>query len=186
MITLDMRNEACPKPVIETKRALDSNTDTICTIVDNITAVENITKMTDDLGCQIEVTKSSDSLYYVYTSSDEIKINNTKFENILVLNSEYMGEDKELGSNLMQACIHTLCDIDTIPRTIILYNSGVKLFEKNENIYNDLKNLESLGVEIVSCGACITYYDIKNHIGTITNMYDILQRLTTEEKIIYV
>ncbi len=186
MITLDMRKKACPQPVIETKRALDSETQTICTIVDNITAVENITKMANDLGCQLEVTKSSDTLYYVYISNDEIKINNVKFENVLVLRSEFMGENKELGASLMQACIHTLCDIDTIPKTIILYNSSVKLFEKSENIYNDFKNLENMGVEILSCGACISHYDVKKHVGKITNMYEILQILSSDQKIMYI
>lgn len=187
MITIDMRNKACPQPVIETKRALDKNVGTICTIVDNVTAVENITKMVNDLNCQIEVNKASDNLFYVYVANDgNLKISNTTFKNILVLKSEFMGEDPEIGTNLMQACIHTLCDIDNIPKTIILYNSAVKLFEKSENIYNDFKNLEQMGVEIISCGACITHFGIEKNIGSITNMYEILQRLSSDEKIIYV
>ncbi|MFV0424831.1 MAG: sulfurtransferase-like selenium metabolism protein YedF [Bacilli bacterium] len=187
MITLDMRKKACPQPVIETKRALDANTDTICTIVDNITAVENITKMAKDLNCQIEVTKSNDTLFYVYTSNTgDLKITEINFKNVLVLNSEFMGENQELGASLMQACIHTLCDIDNIPKTIVLYNSAVKLFENNENIYNDFENLEKMGVEIISCGACINFYNITKNVGRITNMYEILQILSSDEKIIYV
>ncbi|MFV0498806.1 MAG: sulfurtransferase-like selenium metabolism protein YedF [Bacilli bacterium] len=186
MITLDMRNKACPQPVIETKRELDNNNETVCTIVDNIIAVENITKMIKDINGKVEVSKTSDTLYYVYCSTTDLNIKKTNFKNILVFNSEFMGENKELGANLIQACIHTLCDIDNIPKTIILYNSAVKLFENNDNIYNDFKSLEKMGVNIISCGACIKYFDVKNNIGSVTNMYEILQLITSEEKVIYV
>ncbi len=187
MITIDMRNKACPAPVVETKRALDKSDDTICTIVDNKIAVENITKMIEDLGCQIEVTESNENLFYVYTSkSGKLEINNVEFKNILVLRSEFMGEDASIGESLMQACIHTLNDLNTIPKKIVLYNSSVKLFEKSEAILNDFKNLESMGVEIISCGACINHYGIKNNVGKITNMYEILNILTSDEKIIYI
>lgn len=186
MITLDMRGKVCPQPVIETKRALDINDETICTIVDNITAVENITKMANDLKISVESTKSNDQLFYVYTSKDsDIIINNIELKNTLVLRSQFMGQDHELGSNLMQACIHTLQDINNIPKTIILYNSAVNLFN-NESIRNDFVTLENMGVEIISCGACIDFYTIDNNVGRITNMYEILQILSSDEKLIYV
>lgn len=184
MITLNMIGMACPKPVLETKKHLSSN-ETICTIVDNEVAVENIKKLATDLNACFEFKKSSENLFYVYTSLTEMKISTTvKLCNTLVINSEFMGQDEIIGKNLMQAAIHTLADIDTIPKTIILYNSGVKLFQ-NEAIFNDFKHVESLGVEIISCGACVEYFDINNVVGSITNMYEILRKVTSEDKIIY-
>ncbi len=187
MKTLDMRKRTCPIPVIETKKALDIHDETICTVVDNKIAAENIKRMANDIGASVEVRESSNELFYVYTTlTGEIEMETVNLKNILVLNSEFMGQDPEIGANLMQACIHTLADIDTIPEYIILYNSAVKLFEGNQSIYNDLLHLSNLGVKIVSCGACIEHYSITKNIGEITNMYSILQLITKAEKVIYV
>ncbi len=187
MITLDMKGKACPIPVIETKKALNNNSDTICTIVDNSIAVENIIKMAKDINANVEVNTVSETLHYIYTSLDtDIVINPVSFKNTLVINSEFMGEDPVIGANLIQACIHTLSDLDTIPKQIIFYNSAVKLFEKSEHIYNDLTHLHSLGVELISCGACINHYGITKNIGRTTNMYEIMQILTSDSKIVYI
>lgn len=187
MKTLDMRNKTCPIPVIETKKALDSSDETICTIVDNKIASENIKRMAEDLNASIEIQHSANNLYYVYTKLEgELQFQKLDLKNTLVINSEYMGQESVIGANLMQACLHTLSDIDVIPEYIILYNSGVKLFEKSEAMYNDLLHLSNLGVKIVSCGACIEYFNINNTIGEITNMYHILQLITKSEKVMYI
>ncbi len=187
MKTLDMRNKTCPIPVIETKKALDISDETICTVVDNKIASENVERMAIDIGASVEVKESSNNLFYVYTTlNGTIETDTFNLKNVLVLNSEFMGQDPEIGANLMQACIHTLSDIDVIPEYIILYNSAVKLFETNENIYNDLLHLSNLGVNIISCGACIEHYNITKNIGEITNMYNILQLLTKADKVVYV
>ncbi len=139
-----------------------------------------------DINAKFEVTPSQNDTFYVYTTKEgEIQINNVELKNILVINSEFMGQDHQLGETLMQACIHTLCDIDIIPEKIILYNSGVKLLTKNEQITNDLKSLKNLGVEIIACGACIEHYSINSDIARITNMYDILQTTTKATKVMY-
>ncbi len=112
-------------------------------------------------------------------------MNGQNLKNILVINSEYMGEEQTIGANLMQAAIHTLCDIDSIPSKIIFYNSGVKLFEKNESIYNDLKYLESVGVEFYLCKTCVDYFNVENHLGKVTNMFEILSLINGDDKVIY-
>ncbi len=187
MKTIDMRKRTCPIPVIETKKALESSDETVCTVVDNKIASENIEKMALDIGASVEIRASENNLFYVYTKLEgELKIEAINLKNILVLNSEFMGEDATIGASLMQACIHTLSDIDQIPEYIIMYNSAVKLFENNKTIYNDLLHLANLGVKIISCGACIEHYNITKNIGEITNMYNILQMITKAEKVIYI
>ena len=44
---------------------------------------------------------------------------------------------------------------------------------------NDIKVLEENGVEIVSCGACLDFYNLKESVkvGSIGNMYDIVDSL---------
>ena len=45
---------------------------------------------------------------------------------------------------------------------------------------------ESQGVDIVSCGTCLDFFNRKEllQVGTVTNMYDIVERMEKAEKII--
>ena len=42
-----------------------------------------------------------------------------------------------------------------------------------------LKILENMGVEVLSCGTCLDYYNLKDklQVGTVTNMYTIVETL---------
>ena len=44
----------------------------------------------------------------------------------------------------------------------------------------DLKNLEAQGVEILTCGTCLNHYGLadKLKVGSVTNMYEIVERMT--------
>ena len=50
----------------------------------------------------------------------------------------------------------------------------------------DLKTLEAEGVEIYTCGTCLNFYDItdKLAVGSITNMYDIVEMMEKAGKVI--
>ncbi len=50
----------------------------------------------------------------------------------------------------------------------------------------DLLFLESEGVEIVNCGTCLDFFKLKDDlkVGSITNMYDIVERMEKAEKVI--
>ena len=64
---------------------------------------------------------------------------------------------------------------------------GIFCYGTNEgDILNDLKYLESQGVDIVSCGTCLDFFKRKEllQVGTVTNMYDIVERMEKAEKII--
>ncbi len=107
------------------------------------------------------------------------------FKNTLVINSEFMGENREIGIKLMQAAIHTLCDIVSKPSKIIFYNSGVKVFENSDSIYADLKYLHSIGIEFILCKTCIDFFNIESYIGNVSNMFDILSIISESEKVVY-
>ena len=57
---IDARGRACPEPVLMTKNALNSNSEGIEVLVDNITARENIKRFADNLGYQIAVDKKDE------------------------------------------------------------------------------------------------------------------------------
>ena len=50
----------------------------------------------------------------------------------------------------------------------------------------DLKNLEARGVEIYACGACLNYYGLtdKVAVGSITNMFRIVEMMRTANRIV--
>ena len=60
------------------------------------------------------------------------------------------------------------------------------LFEK-KGVPVYYTDLEAKKIEILICGACVDYYNKKDeiNIGTISNMYDIMNTLTNASHIIY-
>jgi selenium metabolism protein YedF len=92
----------------------------------------------------------------------------------------------ELGRILLQACINTLKDISPLPSAVICYNAGVSIAAEGTPTVAALADLEQRGVTVLVCGTCVDYFELKGRIGagTISNMYDILQRLTSAAKVI--
>ncbi|MCB6367659.1 sulfurtransferase-like selenium metabolism protein YedF [Intestinibacillus massiliensis] len=81
--------------------------------------------------------------------------------------------DEELGHNLMKSYIYSLTEADVKPETIMFLNKGVYLTTKNSPVLDLIKQLEADGVEILSCGACLDFYQLNDglEVGTVTNMY---------------
>ena len=67
MITVNAMGDACPIPVIKTKKALEENKgqDTVEVLVDNETAVKNVTKMAESLGASVTQEKKSEGEYRI-------------------------------------------------------------------------------------------------------------------------
>lgn len=187
--TVDGRGLACPKPVLETKKALENLKEKeLITIVDNTIAVENVKKLLTKLNYPFEVVSKSD--YF------EIKIKNTKElsdetaikkeeklknQSILFTSNKIGKGDDVLGEILMKGYIYTLSEMDELPKYIMFVNSGVKLTTKGSESIDDLKALEERGVEILSCGTCLDYLNIDLSdlvVGSVTNMYTIVDNTT--------
>ena len=92
-----------------------------------------------------------------------------------------MGDgDENFGKKLLEGFILALTEQDLLPKFILLYNKGVELSTINENTIEDLKKLYDSGVEILSCGLCLDFYNLKDElkVGEITNMYRICELMT--------
>ena len=50
----------------------------------------------------------------------------------------------------------------------------------------DLKSMESQGVEILTCGTCLNFYGLseKLQVGSVTNMYEIVERMTAAKLLV--
>lgn len=209
---VDARGKQCPVPVIETKKALKEITEGIVEVlVDNEIAVQNLTKMAKQmkLNCtsekvavdhyvvHIEVLKSIDEMIQSQSSDDPVQntastieqshLETTDETTIVVLSANHMGEgNEELGKVLMKGFIYALTELDKLPKKILLYNSGAKLSIQGSDSLEDLRLLESKGVEILTCGTCLNFYGISEQlaVGSVTNMYAIAESMMEAIKII--
>lgn len=189
MIKVNAIGEVCPKPVIMTKKALKEIESGVVEVsVDNITSKENVEKMAKEMGHTFVTREEGNVFVITITKSGEKQENSSKEENIVIsIGSDKMGEgEDELGKILIKGFIYALTEAETLPKTVLLYNKGVLLASTFEDTVKDLKVLEERGVEILSCGTCANFYHVQEQIkvGTLTNMYTILERQMKATKVI--
>jgi len=99
---------------------------------------------------------------------------------VAVLSSDQMGTgSEELGRILMKGFVYALTQLEELPETILLYNGGARLSTQGSSSLEDLKTLEAQGVEILTCGTCLNFYELteKLSVGTVTNMYEITEKM---------
>lgn len=189
MIKVNAIGEVCPKPVIMTKKALKEIKNGVVEVsVDNETAKENIEKMSKEMGHKFVTEKKEDIFVITITKAEEKQAQTKDEENIVIaISSDKMGEgDERLGRILIKGFVYALTEYEVLPKTVLLYNSGVFLATNNEDTIKDLKELEARGVEILSCGTCADFYHVKENIqvGTVTNMYTILEKQMKADKVV--
>ena len=91
-----------------------------------------------------------------------------------------------MGKILMKSFLYALTQQDELPDTILCYNGGAKLTCEGSESLEDLKDLAARGVEILTCGTCLNFYGIteKLQVGSVTNMYDIVERMSSADRVI--
>jgi len=194
MPVIDCRGLACPQPVITTKQALDQLKEgELMVIVDNASSCNNVERFARSQGCSVEIKESGQEFYiHVQKTSGGVKERKTqpdeKVKKVIVyINSHLLGGgDEALGSFLMKAFLKTLLDLETKPNRLILINSGVQLAAEASKVLETLQGLSEKGVEIVCCGTCIDYYELKGkmRVGVISNMYEIIQSMLEADRVI--
>ncbi len=183
---IDARGLDCPQPVILTKKALEEiEGGKVTTIVDSEIARENIKKLAANMTCSVDIQKVGSDFHI--SIFKERGLEGAKFENIadkngliILLSSDTLGSgDKTLGRVLMNAYLKTLVEVCPLPETIILMNSGVNLSVEGSDALKPLRELEARGVEVLSCGTCLDYYNVKDNlaVGQASNMYAIAEKL---------
>jgi selenium metabolism protein YedF len=187
---VDARGLACPQPVVLTKKALEK-ADEVFVIVDNETAKQNVSRLADSRGFQVSVEKKGEATYLHLTRKvsglEKSSVTPATKSDVLLISSNTMGRgDDVLGNTLMRSFMHTLTEAETRPSRIIFMNSGVKLVARDSEVIDDLRALEKQGIEILACGTCLGYYNLKEavEVGRVSNMYDITAALLDTDKII--
>lgn len=106
---------------------------------------------------------------------------------VVALSANVMGNgEAKLGKALMKAFVFALTKQELLPETVICYNSGAHLTCQGSECLEDFKTLEAEGVQIVTCGTCLDFYGLKEKlsVGSVTNMYEIVELMEKAEVVI--
>lgn len=189
MKEIDARGLVCPQPVILTKKALEEITEgELVTIVDNVTAKENVSRLAENLGCEYEISDEK-GCHYIKIKKAAVmqkqKVNDDSI--VIVITADKLGQGaEELGKVLMKSYTYALTETTPLPKAVIFMNSGVKLTVKGSEVLENIKKLESSGVEIISCGTCLDFYQLKDklEVGIVGNMYSIIEKMNSVGKVV--
>lgn len=192
---IDARGLACPQPVIQTRKAMQQ-VDQLVTLVDNETSVTNVSRMASRSGWQVNVVPQGDEFRIELAKGQDRaqpeplpvgKAEVATGPTILVISSDTLGRgDAELGNILIRAFFHSLGEVEPLPQTIIFFNAGVKLACEGSPVLDDLQALEDNGIEMLACGTCLDYFELKDKLvaGQVSNMYDIAESMLTAGKVV--
>lgn len=214
MKELDMRKKQCPMPVIEAKKALEKSEsgEVVAVRVDNEVAVSNLLKLAagrkekaekkcqgaddfvveitagvQDSGVEAQGIKESAETELKEEGGREGSQTGRQPGLVVAISSDQMGEpDAVLGKILMKGFIYALSEQEMLPETMIFYNGGAKLTAQDSDSLEDLKAMEQRGVEIITCGTCLKHFGLeeKLQVGTVSNMYDIVEKMTMAGRVI--
>jgi selenium metabolism protein YedF len=178
MNTIDCRNMACPAPVVTAKKALEERGE-LRILVDDGAARENVTRFARNRGCQVcdERVEGGWALTIV-AGAEAPQQAPTGAGRVLLVTTDRLGEGpEELGRLLMKNFIHTLLETHPLPDRILFLNSGVFLTTEGSEVLEALEKLGGMGVEILSCGLCLDFFQRKEKLraGAVTNMLAIVE-----------
>jgi selenium metabolism protein YedF len=193
--TVDARGLACPQPVLQTRKAMQQ-AEEIVTLVDSETSMTNVSRMAEKAGWQVNVVPQGDEYRIELSTAGtrpqaaELPVGKAEALSgplVLVVPSDIMGRgEPELGNILIRGFFHTLGEVEPLPQTILFFNTGVKLACQGSPVLDDLCALEAEGVEMLVCGTCLGYFEIKEELaaGQVSNMYDIAETMLRAGKVV--
>lgn len=200
MREIDARRLACPGPVIELRRMLESGEPAVRMLVADELARSNVTRFATSRGADVTSEPTADGGFAVTVEASTGGVDSAKpdpsFEVcpvaereigqhsggplVVHVTSTVMGHgDDELGQLLMRSFLKTQIQLERRPDTVIFYNSGVKLCCEGSPLLGDLTQLEAAGTEVLACGTCLNFFDLADRlrIGRVTDMLEIATRL---------
>ena len=191
---IDARGKACPQPVILAKKEIDGGCRDLTVLVDNKTAVENLTRLGNSAGMTVTTGETAQGLFVRLTGEGKIveepviACPTTGNGYAVFIGKDVVGAgDRELGYNLMKMALYTLAQGDSVPAHVLFMNDGVKLpAGEEQQVIDSLMTLIEKGSLVLVCGTCLNYYGIADRlkVGTVSNMYDILGAMQRADKVI--
>jgi selenium metabolism protein YedF len=204
MQEIDVRDLACPGPVLKLRELLDAGEREIILHVADELSRSNVTRFATSRGAEVAVEAPADGSFVVaITAGNDAATARPGEEELLVcevqevpgsagprvvqISAATMGTgDDELGALLMRSFLKTQAQLDRQPDAILFYNDGVKLCCEGSVLLGDLEALSAEGVEIIACGTCLNFFDLADQlrVGRVTDMLEIASRLADAGRIV--
>ncbi len=202
MKTVDTRGQACPAPLIATRRALKEaeGGEAFLVLTDSQTSFSNITRYLKDNnidhsasendGVWSLTVKPAGNGSVLTEAEDYCSVDIPHFDKgefVIAFSSDKMGNgDDDLGKLLMLNFVKAVKDLDTLPGTMVFYNSGVMLGRTGTETAGLLKELETMGVRLFFCATCLNHFGISAEVksGISSNMFEIVQAMASAKNVI--
>ncbi len=197
-VQIDAKGKPCPMPVILAKQALDRGEGDVTVLVDNHIAVENLTRLAESRGMTAAEAPAPGGFAVRIAGAGGAAPAEQPVacvpcapggDCVFFVGKEYIGDgDRTLGGNLMKMFLYTLAQSDAPPAALLFMNGGVKLPAGEGEVVESLKELEAKGCQLMVCGTCLNFYGLTEQckVGTVSNMYDIVERMRGAGKVVTV
>jgi selenium metabolism protein YedF len=172
-MVIDARGLGCPKPVMLANEALSKIKEgEIKILVDNESSVKNILRFAEKSGYFSESKQENNHWCVTIVKGFKCELPKTETgenkdfskELFVIIATDSMGKDEELGKILMKAYLETMLAYKELPNTIFFMNTGIRLTTINENIIPIIKEIENQGVEIFTCGTCLKFFNLESEL----------------------
>ena len=206
---IDARGHGCPRPVMMAEEALSKIGEGIVeVVVDNEDSALNVAGFAAQNGMFAETAREGKDWkvkvvkgYTCQTSSEfprqrhsgtgsvrSVESKELKKKLLLVVGSDVMGKEEVLGKILMKAFFETMKVYKQLPHTLFFLNTGVNLTTIDPDIAGLLKDMETMGVEIYSCGTCLKQYNLESElkVGHRGTMNIVVEGMQDFEKVVWV
>lgn len=195
MKTIDVRDLACPGPVLKLRDLLDAGERAIRFHVADELSRSNVSRFAASRGAEVEIEDRGDGSFLVTITAGEDAAGERPGEDELLapappaagagprvvqVSAGAMGAgDDELGALLMRSFLKTQAQLERPPDAIVFYNGGVKLCCEGSLLLEDLRSLEAAGTEIIACGTCLNFFELSTElrVGRVTDMLEIASLL---------
>lgn len=102
------------------------------------------------------------------------------------VNSDAMGQDRDIGTRLMHMYFNSLGDRMTEPGTFAFVNRGVFLTLDDSPALDALRAIETNGSRFLSCGTCLDFYGTRERlaVGEVGSMPLLEEQMLAAAKVI--
>ncbi len=202
MKKIDVRDLACPGPVLKLRELLNEGEREITMHVADELCRSNVTRFAASRNAEAEVEDPGDGTFVVRINAGGDSTGTRSGEEafmvsevpgaaagprVVQITAGTMGSgDDELGALLLRSFLKTQAELEQKPDAILFYNDGVKLCCEGSYLLDDLRSLEAAGVEIIACGTCLNFFELSEQlrVGRVTDMLEIAGRLAEAGSIV--
>jgi selenium metabolism protein YedF len=199
---IDVRDLACPGPVLKLRDLFASGEREIAMHVADELCRSNVTRFAASRNAKVAVEDPGDGSFVVTITAGEDTADARSGEEALMvgeapaagtgprivqISAGTMGSgDDELGALLLRSFLKTQIELECKPDAILFYNDGVKLCCEGSYLLDDLQSLADSGVEIIACGTCLNFFELADQlrVGRVTDMLEIAGRLAEAGSIV--